>query len=403
MLDQGLISLANFGIGLSLINLGTKEEYGLYGIGYALLLLTVGVANALVTTQMSVFAPEKKANKLKSYCMSMLAGQYLIILPVWMLFIVTVFLATPYIEALRIHKAFIMTVACAALAMLFHEFMRRYFYIVSEPIKILIIDIVSVSIIFTGIFCIGYFELTSPHVVIMLFYTAGTICAGLLGFTLSRMNPDVSAKTVLHSLKEAWGTGKWALGGMAVTWMHSNGYILLLTFFVSTAAVAEANAAKLFLAPVGIISTGLIRVYMPQLAFLRVQNSHKELILKARKILIVVLLSIVLILTAIFFGKDFVLHFMYSDKYQDIGIFIIAWALVFSMQALRTSNSIILQVYKQFKEITSCISITALVSLLLGVILISIWGILGSIFAIFAGELLLSYLLWKKYRATVKR
>lgn len=51
IVDQGLISLSNLGIGFLLIKLTSKENYGLYGIGFAAILLCVGVANALVTTQ----------------------------------------------------------------------------------------------------------------------------------------------------------------------------------------------------------------------------------------------------------------------------------------------------------------------------------------------------------------
>ena len=84
IIDQGLISLSNLGIGFLLIKLTSKESYGLYGIGFAAILLCVGVANALVTTQMTVFAPEKP-DKVK-YCCTMLLGQYFIFVPLWMIF-----------------------------------------------------------------------------------------------------------------------------------------------------------------------------------------------------------------------------------------------------------------------------------------------------------------------------
>jgi hypothetical protein len=48
--DQGLIRLSNPSIGFLLIKLTSKENFGLYGIGFAAILLCVGVANALITT-----------------------------------------------------------------------------------------------------------------------------------------------------------------------------------------------------------------------------------------------------------------------------------------------------------------------------------------------------------------
>lgn len=60
VLDQGLQSLINLSISVLLIYYESKHNYGLYGLGFATLLLFVGFSNALISTQMTVIAPSKK-------------------------------------------------------------------------------------------------------------------------------------------------------------------------------------------------------------------------------------------------------------------------------------------------------------------------------------------------------
>ena len=79
--DQALLSLTNFMLGIFLVKHVTKEEYGLYVIGNAIVLFVVGLANGLITTQMTVLAPSKNESEKDVYCANMLHAQNLILLP----------------------------------------------------------------------------------------------------------------------------------------------------------------------------------------------------------------------------------------------------------------------------------------------------------------------------------
>jgi hypothetical protein len=59
---QGFRSLNSFIIGLSFINFFSKNEYGLYGMGFAVLVLLVGLANGAIFSQMTIFVSKKKIN-----------------------------------------------------------------------------------------------------------------------------------------------------------------------------------------------------------------------------------------------------------------------------------------------------------------------------------------------------
>jgi O-antigen/teichoic acid export membrane protein len=382
-----------------LINFTSKENYGLYGLGFAAVLLSVGVANALITTQMTVIVPEKKAEDADGYCFSMLLGQYHIFIPLWVVYTLGVLALFGSEPSVGSNLEYFLVLGCTILAALFHGFMRRYFYIKSTPLKVLEIDFLHLVTVLIGIVvCVGM-DIERLHIAVMALYGLGALIAALAGFSRSSLPQKIRYSGVLQSVSEAWQQGRWALGGVFVTWLQSQGYVFLLAFMASTAAVAEANAAKLFIAPVGVISGGLAHVYMPKLAFLRTEGKRDDILVQARKILGVVLFSIVLLAVGILAIKDVVLEFVYSGKYDGIAPYIFAWIVVFSIQAFRSNNSMLLQVYRNFDSITKYNTLTAVVSLSLCVLMIQAWGVIGSIYSIAIGECLLAYFLWRKFSA----
>ena len=75
--DQVVIALANFGVGLLLIKIATKPEFGLYGLSIAAILYLIGLANALITTQMIVLAPTF-GGKEDEFCYGLLKTQQIL-------------------------------------------------------------------------------------------------------------------------------------------------------------------------------------------------------------------------------------------------------------------------------------------------------------------------------------
>jgi O-antigen/teichoic acid export membrane protein len=166
--------------------------------------------------------------------------------------------------------------------------------------------------------------------------------------------------------------------------------------------VAEANAARLFLAPVNVLSVGFVRVFMPKLIHLKNQQNHAAVRKMARKILAVVIASIGIVVLGVIIMEDYIIKFAFTDDYSNIGIFVIAWAVVVLFVAIRSNTSILLQVYNKFKDITLCNAITTLITLLLGTTLIHYYGVLGSIIALAVGEFLLALLLWRRFSLVKK-
>lgn len=399
VIDQGLISASNLGIGLLLINFSSKEQYGYYGIGFSTILLAIGVMNALITCQMTVNLPQKKPEDKKKYCYSMLLVQNLILLPFWVLFQIFV-LAAYYLSMIPFDLSIFMSVTGFSLASsVFHAFLRSYYYTILSSLKVMLIDIINTIVIFAALAAAIILGLKDLHIWAIGAYGFGALIAGASGLMLSGISQRVRFSVVRGALHEAWAHGKWALGGVIVTWLQSQGYVAMLTILSTAESVAEANAAKLFLAPANLISTGLSSVFVPRLAILRGENEHHKLIQMARKMLALIVVITASITLIAYFIKDEVIERFFSKEYSDIGGLVLLWGVVFILQSIRSNASIVLIAYKKFRVITLCNTVTAILTILSGYFLIRVYGMPGSIIALASAEALLAIMLWLAFRS----
>lgn len=401
IIDQFLLSSTNFAIGLVFIHYSSKHNYGLYGIAYSTILLAVGFANALITTQMTVLAHDKPQSEFDRYCFSMLMAQYLIFLPILIVagFLICCFIGMNWLN--KDYLGFGLMVCFSILGMLLWEFMRRYFFLKLRPKKVLYMDILLLSMMFIFIFLSITSKRKNLHEIIIIAYGVCSIISGLIGARSFKSNRIFSIHHAVSSLKEAWVNGRWALGGVMVTWVQNQGYVVLLSILLTPSSVGEVNAARLFLAPIGVLNTSLTRVVMPRLALLRSKSEHQGVILLARKILILTLAVLTIYSIFVFASRRFLLEYVVTREYAHIGGLIIAWSAVYFWQAFRSNLSLLLQVYKEFRSITLSNLMTAIIVITLGIILIELLGPVGSVSSLAIGELCLFLLLWKVFSSII--
>lgn len=403
-IDQALISLSNFIIAFFLIHSTSKENYGLYGLGMIIILLFVGFSNALITTQMSVIAPAKDISTRDKYCCSMLFGQLLIFLPILFFGGAGVVILDKYHMVNHFDYVFYLAVCSAVFGMLLKEFFRRFYYLKLRPRVVLAIDICHVAAVLSVLIIVKF--LLQPddlHVIAMLAVAGGASLSGVIGFLLAKFPARmIDLRFVGDSLKEAWQQGRWALGGVTVTWLQSQSYVYLLGVFVGVSAIAEANAARLLIAPIAMLSTSITSVILPRLALMRNSGMSADVERLARKVLYALIVVTVIYAGFLLIFKDLIIVKLFTPTYRNIGVFILAWNLVFVFQAVRSNNSLLLQVFRKFREITLSNVISSLAVLVCGIFLIRRYGVLGSIANLTFGEILLSILLWKAYKRTNK-
>ena len=397
VLDQGVVSATNFGVALLLVYLAPKESYGLYALGFGLITLVTSIGHALVVTPMTVNAPRLEVGAQDAYCKSLLASEALAAFLIAGLVgtVVGVAMLTGLVEL--DDGLFWTAIAFAGAGVLLHEFFRRFFFLKGNARNVLIMDF-ALGLGFLSALAVGGVSgLERMHTWAIVFY--GT-SAGLIALFVARTGalPAFAGwSQSRRNLLEAWTDGRWALAGVTVTWVQSQAYAYVLAVMLGTASLAEANAARLLFAPVAMLGTGLMNAVMPESVKRKARGDGPGAERVARRMLAVLLLLTGLYTVAVAGGQRALVGWVLPEDYAGVGPYVLTWAAVVLLQAVRANSSMLLQVFRQFRAITVANAWTALLVVVLTPGLIHFYGVGGGISALGVGELALGLLLWRAF------
>ena len=403
-IDQVLISLMHFCIGLFFIKLAPKHDYGLYSIAFATILLAVGLSNAIITTQMTVNTADRPQSQKDVYCYEMLLAQALIVLPAILLVWISILILYFFSIVDKSTAIFIFIVAFTVVGVLIHDFFRRLFFLKLRPHFVLLID--SVRLLFLSSLTVCFLKseiFLNFHSMMITGYGLSAILSGYIGYKMACLPVGSSFSDARNALFEAWLHGKWATAGVIVTWLQNQSYTYLLAFLSGTSSIADANAARLFFAPISMLTTSFASIFMPRFSIMRSQGEMKQMASQSQKIMIIIFAVVVGYGVIVFLLKNLILQSVFPGKYQNIMPLIFAWMFYFLFQSIRTNSSLLLQVLKKFKYITISSSVTSAVVILICVILIHFYGVMGNILGMAAGELVLAIILWRVFVRSVKQ
>ncbi len=390
VVDQAMLSAANLLLGIFLIRHSSKEEYGAYVLGYAIILFLVGIQNALVSSQMAVLAPSRSASEQGRFCSALAVGQFAIFVPLALIGLV-VGLALKGAGHAGAGMAFAISVSL--LGVVLREFFRSYFFLRLQPMRVLWLDIAFVTLLFTGLWAAVILQIPQINQAALVIMGLASLIVGIAATVMARRELPVRPADIRPAMQESWQHGRWALGGVTVTWIQDQSYIYLLSALVSTAETAEASAARLFLAPLLLLNAGFSRVLVPRWAYLAHAGKHDEIETVAKKVQWVLLLVIFGYVGFLLLVKDWLIPIVLTGAYTQTASLILLWGILFAIQSMRGNYSSLLQVFKRFREITLANSATAIGVLLMGVVLIKAYGVKGSLMTLIIGEAVLTLLL----------
>lgn len=391
--DQALLSAVNFAIGMYFVHFSTKDEYGLYAISYGIITLMISFAGALIMTPMTVSYADKPKEQRESYCASMLMGQYGIFLPaIGLVLLIITFLYRA--SVLQLDTTRLATViGIAAVGGMLWEFSRRYYYLRLKPGTVLRWDICYASLMAIGLAGAVYSNLKDMHWWIFVLYGLATTGTGLWALSESELARPSGLYQVWESISESWRHGRWTLSGVLVTWVQNQSFIYFLAVFADLSSVADANAARLLLAPLMLVNSGVTNVLLPRLVLLRSEERYTEAEQMAQRLMWMIAGIFVVYTAIVVMAEGRLTGLVLGNAYTGLESFILAWGVVNLLTALRGNVSVLLQVFKAFRIITLANIGSAVAVVLITWPLMHYYGVLGSIAAVALGEIILVILL----------
>lgn len=395
--NQLVSSGGNFLIGIYLARTLPLEGFGLYGLGYGVCMLYVSIGNALLLTQMVVNMPDRTGDEKPRYAAKIFCAVAMLGMMVLALTCVGFFSAQLIHPAYRSLMPSVFAVALASVLFLCNEFFISYAYLKRQETLALMVNALTIGTLFTGLALekITGYPLSAEHV--LLLYALGAAVGSCAAFFKSPLPLRAGIRNLKPELAEAWHHGRWALGGAIVTWIQAQAYTYVLAFFLGPAGVGQANAARIFISPFSFFLPAINKVAIPRLADLRRSDPKK---MSRLSMMLTLSLSILTIAYScvLLFSLDFAAGIVLGRHDPRIESVVWAWCLVLIFQMIRSGGGVLLQVQKKFRELMLVNIPTAVITVLAAILLIHLFGAVGSILGMVSGEVVLASLIWREIK-----
>lgn len=400
LLTQAISSGTNFAMGIFLVRVLTPEGFGWHGIGIGLALLYLGVGNAMFLTQMIVLAPEVNDENRCKYYQDMFC--------LTSAFTATcIALSIPVITGLyifgQLQPLYVSSIVFASACFLLNGFFIRHAYaIAQEKIALRINVVTSVCLALGMMLAYRLHGAMSPEISLGIYGLAQFIGA-LYGFADSGMrSAEFSNCAIAPLFSQTFLHGRWALAGVAITWLQSQSYVYVTGLLLGVPAVALLNAGRIIVSPFNLLLPALSNLIIPRLAEARLRGAS-DLTQKTTYFGVSLIGLGIVYLTIVMFLGHRIVPLVVGPAYepQELLWISLGWCCVLVLQLRTSAASLGLQASLQFKSLSLLNGLTAAVTVTAALPLTKTYGPFGSIIAVGIGEALLGTALWARLRRMI--
>lgn len=391
VIDQSIISLANFLATLLLARTVSPTELGMYGVGFTSLRLVRSIQEGLTIQPLNTFGAAQELPEFKRYATSTSLIQVILAVVTavsaavlgWLLIRTGNDVAGPTIFALW-HNF---------LWWQLQEYVRRILYtrglVRSAVINTLIANGVRLGLMF---YWLAKGELTGIAGLDAIAW--GSLAALIPGLWQTRSYWTSAFDPILATLKKNWRFGKWIMGGVLANWVSVEFYPVLTAGMVSFAAAGAYRAIQNLVAPIHMLLRAIDTFLTPRASKTYQAAGMPGL---SRVLRLTYLLAGVPVLAilgiAVLFPKQ-ILEILYGATYLEYSnamvLMAIFYALLFAYWPLQAAFKAI----HLSRPIFIANGAAILVMFTLGIWTILNWGVYGTIVGQILNALVVASILW---------
>lgn len=331
LVDQGFCSIANFLTGVLVARACSKAEYGIYVLGFTLLVTAIGIQTSLAGTPFTVLSPPLKGKDHQLYLGSTLIQHLAVSAMASVGFIIAaaVVFAIGRTDSLA---GVLFALALASVFVLLRDFMR---YVLLAQLRIwasllmgLAANILTVGMLFWA-FMGGW--LTAPVAYLIM---AG--CSGLpVIFVLLRERKQIAFATnkLQEHIRRNWRFGKWLIARTAAYFFSVQIYPWALVVFKGASATGVYGACMTLAGILNPLFMGIIRYVGPKTAHAACGGSAA-----VRRTVYLVMsclaVPVALFMLAFFLFGELALVRIFSAKYAGAGHILAIYAIGVGVETL---------------------------------------------------------------------
>lgn len=381
LLNQILLSGFNFAVGICIINLGTKETYGLYSQLFAVSLIVTAILDSFLGTPVTTIAPNL-AGSLRSvfirqiyqyqkkigFSFSALCGAALTATLAWRGHDDNILLSG-LVFASYVHGSAV------------REYRRTAHFVDSKAERVFRLDFFYMAFAALG----GIGLMAAGAVRILPVFSVLSLANYLsVFFERSHQAPHhvESRQSSLKAWHKVWVIGKWALPGAVVGLAGNYSFIFMSAAVLNLSATADLNASRLLLVPFSLLVVAWSRIARPKSAIWIANNNWRQLRRLAWGSLLILLGCGVLYLLILIMTLPWLQNYVLGEKYLNIAPLVWFWAFYFLIYTTRYIATALLVSHGKFRFLLVQGTFDLFMALAIGWYLMHLMGAQGAIIAL---------------------
>lgn len=362
LLDQALLSISNFLIGLVFIRYAEKTEYYAYSqlVGY--IALTLAVQAALINTTALTLLPQKTGQVRRDMANAYFSLQNVLSVVMAVVGGAVIWLIPASVAMDDISWVMAGAMCAMVIGVWIREFLRNVQFIQLRPDLCLWQDVMYVVVLGVGLTALLALRDISASSVLYVMALAGLLTA-LPWLTSANLNLRSHWRAWGDLLKEVWPYAKWSLPAGLVAWAAGNGYLLIGAHVMGAAPTAEVVAAKLFAAPLGMLFVSWANIFRPRVS-LNLAEGNVRGVRRLTWFSMSGVLGIVLVYaTVLVLAYPLLESKLLGDKYRGLSTDIAWWVPFFLASGLSSVCNGVLLAGGRFRQSFYAAAASCLVSL----------------------------------------
>jgi O-antigen/teichoic acid export membrane protein len=383
--DQAVASATTFLTGVIIARACSKEELGLYMLGFSVVMFVTDMQTSLISTPYMVYAPRLKGNAHALYTGSTLIHQLIFSLFTMLVLACGAFGITQGVGP-RGLGAVIWALAAVIALIMMRDFARRVCFARLDLKVAFLIDIGIAAGQISGLALLAHFGLLSAS---RAYWVIGSTCglAVLLWLWSGRGSCHPRMNESLVDLKKNWVLGKWVFASGFVWALSTNLYPWLLAFFNGTASVGVWAACLGVVAVGNPVLLAIQNLVGPKIAHMYAEEGYGTLRRLVFKIAAVTALPVSLLCLVMFFWGGRLLTLFYGRQYagNDLVVTILAMNLLVVVITFSLSRALFAIERAKLDFLVNLAALFIMVTL--GVWLVRAFGPLGAAFGLLGANL----------------
>jgi O-antigen/teichoic acid export membrane protein len=386
VVDQILLSVANFVVGFLLIRKASDSDYGLFVLVQSTVQLLITAQGAWLSGPLAIVASKRTPEIRRAMVGAMETAQRRF---VWRVALVAICIP-PIGYTTKIWDGFTaIVIALAVLAgwtMLQREYMRRVLLIYSRANTLLAVDAVYVAI-FVGGTLLAAFDVKQAVIWAVVAMAVAAWIGGKAAYRQLASDPGWVSGSAAGYLREMRHLAIWATVGALAYWLFGQSYNYVLASRLDLKAVADVNASRLLIMPAMVFSIGMESLLVPKAAGWLASVGIRSLFKRLAVIFLGIAVLEVMYFLLVWIFRDWLTHDFLHKSIVDRDRLLAAWASIALIGLLRIVIQSALIALESLKLMAGITSVSAIVSLTLMWFGVKWWGPAGVLIGQIAGDL----------------